>query len=327
MSFPGILSLSSYQRPLVVFADVHRGDGTAADDFAKNSLTFRLALGYYEKRGFTYVELGDAEELWEADSFDQIYITHTSIYDELRAFHDPDPAQTRYIKIWGNHDSDWRDRPGPLETIFPGIRLYEALLLDDHILLMHGHQADPTCRNLGARFSRFFVRTFWSRLQRIGFLDPTRAANNPGLSNRVDEALHDWAKNGGTLLSSLGIKNGQVDTIIAGHTHRPVFANLSLTEKRYLELGLGTQEIRKKLSADGGYYNAGSCVHPRAITGLEIVREESALTISLVRWGYEAQEEQINMGTEFPAAAAAEALFPLTVGRRVLERGTIVRKR
>lgn len=327
MNFPGILSLSSAQRPLVVFADVHRSDGTAADDFAKNSLTFRLALGYYEKRGFTYIELGDAEELWETDSFDQIYITHTSIYDELRAFHDPDPAHTRYIKIWGNHDSDWRDRPGPLEKIFPGIRLYEALLLDGHILLIHGHQADPACRNLGARFSRFFVRTFWSRLQRIGFLDPTRAANNPGLSNRVDEALHDWAKNGGIGLTSLGIKNGQVDTIIAGHTHRPVFANLSLTEKRYLELGLGTQEIRKKLRADGGYYNPGSCVHPRAITGLEIAREGMELTISLVRWGYEAQGEQTNMETEVPAASATEALFPLTIGRRVLERGTIGRQR
>lgn len=325
MNSPNILSLSSANRRFVVFSDVHRGDGTGADDFAKNSLTFRVALGYYQARGFTYVELGDAEEMWETGSFDQIYISHTSIYDELRAFHDPDPAKTRYIKIWGNHDIDWQDRPGPLERIFPGLCSYEAALLDDHILLLHGHQADPTCRNTGARFSRFFVRTFWARLQRIGFLDPTRAANNPGLSNRVDETLSHWAKTGGICLTSLGIKNGQVDTIIAGHTHRPVFENLSLTEKRYLELGLGTQEIRKKLRADRNYYNVGSCVHPRAITGLEIVREGPLLTIALVRWGYEVQGEQLNMETESPAAASPEALFSLKIGRRVLERGTIGR--
>ncbi len=325
MISPNILTLSTAQRQLVVFADVHRGDGTGADDFAKNSLTFRMALGYYRKRGFTYVELGDAEELWETPSFDQIYITHTSIYDELRGFHHPDPAQTRYIKIWGNHDSDWRDRPGPLENIFPGIRVYEGLLLDDHILLIHGHQADPTCRNQGARFSKFFVRAFWSRLQRLGFLDPTRAANNPGLSNRVDESLYDWAKNGGSYLTSLGIKNGRVDTIIAGHTHRPVFANLSLTEKRYLELGLGTHEIRSKLHGDKSYYNAGSCVHPRAITGLEIVPTGGTLSIALVRWGYEAQREQTNKEAEAPEAAAPEVLFSLKIGRRILEQGSIGR--
>ena len=32
---------------------------------------------------------------------------------------------------------------------------------------------------------------------------------------------------------------GLIDTIIAGHTHRPVFENLSLTERMYLEGRLG----------------------------------------------------------------------------------------
>ena len=55
-----------------------------------------------------YIELGDAEELWENKSFDQIYITHTSIYEKLSQFHGQDPEKTRYIKIWGNHDLKWR---------------------------------------------------------------------------------------------------------------------------------------------------------------------------------------------------------------------------
>ncbi|MBA4397330.1 MAG: hypothetical protein C0394_08110 [Syntrophus sp. (in: bacteria)] len=48
---------------LIVMSDMHRGDGTGADDFAQNSLIYRCALQYYLENGFTYIELGDAEEL------------------------------------------------------------------------------------------------------------------------------------------------------------------------------------------------------------------------------------------------------------------------
>ena len=36
-------------------SDMHRSDGDSSDDFAHNSLI---------REGFTYIELGDAEELW-----------------------------------------------------------------------------------------------------------------------------------------------------------------------------------------------------------------------------------------------------------------------
>lgn len=48
----------------IVMSDCHRGDGSAADEFAHNSLIYKCALEYYLKEGFTYIELGDAEELW-----------------------------------------------------------------------------------------------------------------------------------------------------------------------------------------------------------------------------------------------------------------------
>ena len=49
----------------IVFSDAHRGDGSGADDFAANSLIFKCALDYYLAEGFTLIEMGDAEELWE----------------------------------------------------------------------------------------------------------------------------------------------------------------------------------------------------------------------------------------------------------------------
>jgi len=293
----------------IVMSDCHRGNGTAGDEFAHNSLIYKCALEYYLEEGFTYIELGDAEELWENESFEQIYITHTSVYDLLGCFHDPDPAKTRYLKVWGNHDLDWRDDAGPLRALFRDIEIHEAIILQygsqdkGRILLLHGHQADPVCSGFRARISRLLVRKLWSPLQLLGIGDPTRAAENPGRSNDVDKALYDFAKK----------ESGNIPySIIAGHTHRPVFENLSLTERRFMESGTGIPGISRKDKADSLYYNTGSCVHPRCITGIEITMEKPDIPeYRLVKWGYQA-------GYEVCDAKGCRS-YPLAITRTVLE--------
>ncbi len=261
---------------LIVMSDMHRGDGSGADDFAQNSLIYRCALEHYLENGFTYIELGDAEDLWENENFDQIYITHTPVYELLAKFHDPDPGKTRYIKVWGNHDLYWKDHQDIYEALFPEMRIYEAVILNDSILMIHGHQADPMCSGPVAAVSQFFVNHIWADLQRTGVKDPTRAATNPGLCNEVDERLHKWATR-----NDQGITN-----IIAGHTHRAVFENLSLTERRYLESKVKTEGVKIKHQPDGSYYNTGSCVHPLSITGLEITFDGgTGPQLRLVEWG------------------------------------------
>ena len=269
----------------VCMSDMHRGDGSGADDFAQNSLIYRCALEHYLESGFTYVELGDAEELWENDNFDQIYITHTMVYELLAKFHDPDPEKTRYLKVWGNHDLYWKDNEAVYRTLFPGIEIHEGIILDPRvqegggevsgaIQLIHGHQADPKCCGELAVVSKFFVHNFWPDLQRVGIKDPTRAALNPGLCNEVDKRLHEWANN-----------NDQgIAAIIAGHTHRAVFENLSLTEQRYLDSKVRTDGVTFKHQPDRSYFNTGSCVHPLCITGIEITFENGPC-LRLVKWG------------------------------------------
>jgi len=271
---------------LVCLSDMHRGDGSGADDFAQNSLIYRCALEHYLEDGFTYVELGDAEELWENDNFDQIYITHTSVYELLAKFHNPDPEKTRYLKVWGNHDLYWKDNEAVYRTLFPDIKIHEGIILEAGarngggegsggvILLLHGHQADPKCSGEAAAVSRFFVHNFWPDLQRCGVKDPTRAALNPGLCNEVDKRLHEWAS-----------RNDQgIAAIIAGHTHRAVFENLSLTERRYMESKVKTDGVKIKNEPDGSYYNTGSCVHSLCITGIEITFENGP-RLRLIKWG------------------------------------------
>ncbi|MBC8200370.1 MAG: hypothetical protein H8E80_10100 [Desulfobacteraceae bacterium] len=286
----------SHETKLIVMSDMHRGDGTGSDDFAHNSLIYKCALGYYLMEGFTYIELGDAEELWENKTFEQIYITHTSIYDKIREFHDPDPKKTRYIKIWGNHDIQWKDDANILYKIFPGIQIYESAILHSpskpgkRILLWHGHQVDPKCSGRGAAFSKFFVRNFWSGLQKYGIKDPTRAAVNPGLCNQIDEKLYKLAIN----------NDKNIDIIIAGHTHRPVYENLSLTERRSI----------KKLKPEPVYYNTGSCVHPRCITGIEITVRDDRPYLTLIKWSHDVKKSK---------QAEAPDEYNLSIKRTVLE--------
>jgi UDP-2,3-diacylglucosamine pyrophosphatase LpxH len=249
---------------VVIMSDMHRDDGPCADDFARNALIYRCALEYYLKNGFTYIELGDAEELWENDNFVQIYITHTPVYELLAEFHDPDPEKARYLKVWENHDLYWKEHQDIYQSLFPEIQIHEAIVLNGSILCIHGHQADPLCRRLVAAVSQFFVNHIWADLQRRGANDPPRAATNPGLCNEVDERLHTWATH----------NDHGIDTIIAGHTHRAVFENLSLTEMRLQELRFNVENIPPlQARRDHSYYKTGSCVHPFGITGLEITFE------------------------------------------------------
>ena len=260
---------------LIVMSDMHRGDGSGADDFAQNSLIYRCALEYYLENDFTYVELGDAEELWENANFDQIYITHTPVYELLAKFHNPDPATTRYIKVWGNHDQYWKDHQDIYQVLFPGIQIHEAIVLNDSILMIHGHQTDPMCSGPVAAVSQFFVNHIWADLQRGGVKDPTRAATNPGLCNEVDERLHKWATH-----------NDQgITTIIAGHTHRAVFENLSLTEMRLEALRFAAEDAASfRDRRDHHYYNTGSCVHPTTITGIEVTCNKDP-HLEMIEWG------------------------------------------
>ena len=100
-----------------------------------------------------------------------------------------------------------------------------------------------------------------------------------------------------------------IDTIVVGHTHRPVFAGLSLTERRLLENGVGPPGIARKKGPAAIYYNAGACVLPRCITGIEITAKQNAdgpirPHFSLIKWSIH------------PAAVGTPSLV---IGRTVLE--------
>ena len=185
------LPLESYSK-YVIFSDCHRGTGTANDNFLKNELLYLAALKHYFQTDFTYLGLGDGDELWENRSFDAIKQMHPDSFKILSDFH----RNGRFFSVYGNHDITKRQSKFS-EThchsyfcqqqlchrpLFPYITFYPAIILKDErkkkdIYLIHGHQADFLNSTLWP-LSRFLVRYIWRPLELLGIQDPTSAAKN-----------------------------------------------------------------------------------------------------------------------------------------------------
>ncbi len=243
----------------VIMSDCHRGQGNAADNFLPNQNLFFGALEYYNDKGFTYIELGDGDELWENRSMKPIIEVHSDAFWMMKQFYE----EGRFHMIYGNHDivksrqkywakhctSYYCECEKKEVTLFPNLEVQQSIILEHEekkhqILLIHGHQGEL----LNDRFwplARFLVRYVWRSLELVGVLDPTRAGRSHKVKDRIENRLDDFAQ-----------EHNQI--LIAGHTHRPFFSE----------------------PGKGRYFNDGSCVHPRCITCIEIENDR----ISLVKW-------------------------------------------
>ncbi|MCB4798526.1 metallophosphoesterase [Neotamlana laminarinivorans] len=244
----------------ILFSDCHRGDNSFADDFANNRNIYFHALKYYYAEGFNYCELGDGDELWENLSFSSILNAHKNVYMLMKQFHE----EQKLHMIWGNHDMVYRNenyvkknlstffdpKIGEDVPLFKDLKYNEAIILKhcrtgQELFLTHGHQAD-WWNFLFWKWSRFLVRILWKPLNVMGIADPTSPAKNYTELIKVEKRTKKWIAANNNLLT------------IVGHTHRP----------RFPEPG------------DIAFFNDGSCVHPRSITGIEIENGK----ISLIKW-------------------------------------------
>lgn len=243
----------------IIFSDCHRGDGSWKDDYAHNRNLHLHALAYYLEKGFTCIELGDGDELFENKRFEDIRYAHSSVFRKMKEFFD----EGRLYMIHGNHDIERRDPKvvekqlfrfynayeDRYEDLFPNIQVHEGLVLrhkltSQKIFLTHGHQGDWFNDRLW-RIAVFFVRNIWAPLQFLGWRDPTMPPEPFKKSGEIEQRISDWIE-----------ENQQM--VICGHTHRSRFPKPDATP----------------------YFNSGSCVHPRSITGIEIKNGN----IALVKW-------------------------------------------
>lgn len=250
----------------IIMSDCHRGYGDWADTFSKNQNIFFVALNHYYHERYTYIELGDGDELWQNRRLSEIIREHSDIFWLMSEFFSKD----RLYFIYGNHDIVKRDneftknnlyyyyneRENQYLPLFENIQVHEGLVLKhritgDKIFLIHGHQVDFFNNELW-RLARFLVRYLWRPLESFGVNDPTRTAKNYKKRRGVEKRLVEWVRK-------------EKHMLIAGHNHRPAFA----------EVG------------EPPYFNDGSSVHPRCITGIEIADGE----ILLVKWSVKTRED------------------------------------
>lgn len=257
---------------IVIMSDCHRGSKDFDDNFNANKNIYNAALEHYYNAGFTYIELGDGDEMWENKRVKDIIKEHIDTFKIIKKFHDTE----RLIMIYGNHDRE-KNKKKTLKKYFykynnqnllNNLMVYESYILtyNNHdIFLIHGHQVDLLNGKFW-RLSKFLVRYVWKNLERIGFNDPTSAAKNNKVSKSVEKKLQKWSKE-------------QDKIIIAGHTHRPIYPKLG----------------------ESLYFNDGSCIHPNGVTAIEI---ESGY-ISLVKWDIEEEHGILEIKKELIAGPEA----------------------
>ena len=239
-----VIKASEHGR-IVFFSDCHRGCGTWNDSFLNNKILYQAALNYYWQQDFTYIEVGDGDELWENRRFGLIREIHSDVFAQLGNF----SHSGRLYMIWGNHDKVKSKKNFPAGRGGFSPPYYQSAVIEmphesQNLYVLHGHQADILNDRLWP-LARWMVRYLWKPLELAGFKDPTSAARNYKKAKTVEKRLAVWAAK-------------RDRNIIAGHTHRPV---------------LPPEQA-------AGYFNTGSCVHPNGITCMELVSGQ----LSLIRW-------------------------------------------
>ena len=252
----------------VIFSDIHRGDDSVSDEFARNQAIFLHVLNYYYKNGYILVEAGDGDELWEHKNFKHIRLAHKDVFIAMKKFYD----DGRLRLIYGNHNIYLKNMDFVQKNyyefydeyeqkkveLFNGIKPAEALVLKhrvtgQEILVVHGHQGD-FINDQFWYISMILLRYFWRFLHVVGFENPSSPARNMYKRHKVEKNYNKWIKKHKIML-------------ICGHTHRPKFPK----------------------KGELPYFNTGCCINTRGIPGIEIANDQ----VLMVDWRIKADDSGV----------------------------------
>ena len=201
----------------VIFSDLHLGNGKKTDRFSRNVETMIGALKFYRQKGYGVILNGDIDDYHKYDS-DVIRKAYGgTLFKELKAF-------DRFFRIFGNHDIEW-SLVDPIALSCKSA--FEAVKLGDHIIVVHGHQAeewyekDLQIVRMGTTLNRVKESIFGSLGSSYSFTQ---------LPGKKDKIFADWAKD-------------RRKIFIGGHTHRPVFASQSIYDWTEIKIKLLDREI------------------------------------------------------------------------------------
>jgi len=198
---------------LVIFSDLHLGDGGGNDDFKKNADLFLAVMRrHYLEGNFTLVLNGDIEELARF-RLKRIVARWGDVYRAWAEF----ATRGALIKLVGNHDLRLlrhRSRGMP----FPVTEALKIRLGGKSLFVVHGHQTSHlnwAFQTLGILFLRWLLHP-------LGFGNYT-VAQSSRRRFRVERRIYSFAR------------QKKIMALI-GHTHRPLFESLSRLDTLKIEI-------------------------------------------------------------------------------------------
>jgi len=198
---------------LVVFSDLHLGDGGADDDFAANAELFAAALErYYEKENYILALNGDIEELMRFP-LARIQGRWQGIYAVWQRF----AGRGAFFKTVGNHDQGLL-RHGPGELSLPVSESLRVEIGGHRLWLFHGHQVSRVnwlFQTLGRLALRWLLHPLG-----IGNYTVARSSRR---RFRVEKRAYLFARQKKIM-------------VLIGHTHRPLFESLSRLDTVKIEI-------------------------------------------------------------------------------------------
>ncbi|RZL48660.1 MAG: metallophosphoesterase [Pedobacter sp.] len=304
----GLLLSFTENDKYIIFSDQHKGARNYADDFSYAANNYLAALSFYNADKYTFVSLGDSEELWE-NTLDNVKKYNQETFELESHF----LKRNAFIKVFGNHDLYWDNDPlagYQLEKIYgQKVKIYEGLIIQIKvnnkpldIFLTHGHQGDLASD--GNWFSKWFVSRVWAPLQAYLRINPNTPAFNNQLKSAHNQFMYEWAA-------------AQQSVLITGHTHQPVFNSLTHLERIYIKLDAARKnknkveeqklvEQMKKEQIFGAtvptssaykpnYFNTGCCCFSDGdITGIEITDGK----MRLIKWEYQTDKQSLRIVLE-----------------------------
>jgi predicted phosphodiesterase len=253
----------------IIFSDQHKGNKDNADDFATNETNYIAALHFYQQQCFTFINLGDAEELWKYKPDEVLPRNNAALFAESAFQND-----NKYYRTFGNHDIIWKNKwdverllkqhfKMPL-VVTEGIVL-KTIINNNPLTIFctHGHQGDKLSDNNA--FSTWLVAHIWAPIQRYLQINVNTPSKDDTLLNKHNKLMYEWSSNKKNLL------------LITGHTHKPVFASGKYSN--HPSNKIGEDETRQNIKPT--YFNSGCCCfNDGDITGIEIAEG----FIRLVKW-------------------------------------------
>lgn len=241
---------------MVIFSDLHLGNGSRTDDFKPNAALFKEVLHrHYLENGYTLILNGDVEEL-QRFSLPQIMHRWQSVYQLFEAF----STENRLFRLFGNHDM------ALIEGVPHDFEIREALRFSYRghpIFIFHGHQT-------AVQFERFNALVGFGLKY---FANPLKIKNYSVAYDslkrfRTEERVYEFASNR-KILS------------IIGHTHRPLFESMSKVDSIKFEIERLCRKYPKAGPRKKERIERSIAAHRHELEQLDLTTESRANVASL----------------------------------------------